>query len=112
MKIDDREVHFIQSTYFFQDYFFQSTLGKNVIFLSDKDQEKIQMAFVEKMPWGSFGRKNIGYLYAIANGAKYIWDFDDDNQLKFWLKNAAPDVLLEIDHFVDNLSGIRPTLPA
>ena len=30
-------------------------------------------------PWNHFGRKNIGYLYAIHAGAQQIWDFDDDN---------------------------------
>ncbi len=90
-----------------QDYFFKSSLGKNVIFLSDEDQVKIENAFVKKLPWRSFGRKNIGYLYAVANGAEYIWDFDDDNQLKFWLKNASPDPLLEIDQFIENVSGMK-----
>jgi hypothetical protein len=33
------------------------------------------------MPWNHFARKNVAYLYAIANGAEYIWDFDDDNDL-------------------------------
>ena len=54
------------------------------------------------MPWFSFGRKNVGYLYAIANGAKVIWDFDDDNLLKFWMKGASPDYSLEIDNFIED----------
>lgn len=37
--------------------------------------------FIEKIPWNHFGRKNIGYLYAIAHGAEVVWDFDDDNML-------------------------------
>ena len=57
------------------------------------------------MPWKSFGRKNIGYLYAIANGASAIWDFDDDNIMKFWMKDAAPDPMLEIDNFIDSIKG-------
>ncbi len=55
--------------------------------------------FVEGLPWNSFGRKNIGYLFAIAKGARVIWDFDDDNLLKFWMKGASPDASLEIDSF-------------
>ena len=31
------------------------------------------------IPWNHFGRKNIGYLYAIIHGAKVIYDTDDDN---------------------------------
>ena len=90
---------------YIQDYFFETTLGQNVIFLSDEDQKKITNDFVKSMPWHSFGRKNIGYLYAITNGAKVIWDFDDDNILKFWIKNASPDNALEIDQFIENIMG-------
>ena len=57
-------------------------MGKNIIFLSAISQANLNNEFVDAMPWFSFGRKNIGYLYAIANGAKTIWDFDDDNLLK------------------------------
>ena len=80
-------------------------MGKNILFLSDITQSSLNNAFVEAMPWLSFGRKNIGYLYAIANGATVIWDFDDDNILKFWMKGATPDDSLEIDHFIDDLNG-------
>ena len=57
------------------------------------------------MPWKSFGRKNVGYLFAIANGAKTIWDFDDDNIMKFWMKDSSPDNLLEIDLFAETIQG-------
>jgi hypothetical protein len=33
------------------------------------------------LPWNHFGRKNLGYLYALQHGAKRVWDFDDDNVL-------------------------------
>ncbi len=39
------------------------------------------IAMLELLPWNHFGRKNVGYLYAISQGAKRIWDFDDDNLL-------------------------------
>ncbi len=39
------------------------------------------IALLEHLPWNHFGRKNVGYLYAISQGAKRIWDFDDDNLL-------------------------------
>ena len=61
------------------------TLQKNIHYLSLDDQmdfhRKIS-AFVDKVPLNHFGRKNIGYLYAIYHGAKEIFDFDDDNFLK------------------------------
>ena len=66
--------------------------------------------FVQNLPWNTFGRKNVGYLYAISQGAKVIWDFDDDNLLKFWLKRAAPDDVLEIDSFIhyQDLPMVQP----
>jgi len=57
-------------------------------FLSLANQEKWattksgKMAeFVRSIPYKHFARKNIGYLYAILHGAKFIFDFDDDNIL-------------------------------
>lgn len=34
---------------------------------------------LELLPWRHFGRKNVGYLFAILHGAQLVWDFDDDN---------------------------------
>ena len=62
----------------------------------------MRLPFVDRLPWNSFGRKNVGYLYAISQGAKVIFDFDDDNILKFWLKDASPDPVLDIDNFNEN----------
>ena len=56
--------------------------NSNVIFLSVQDQKTIKQAFVHMIPYGSFARKNIGYLFAIRHGAQVIFDFDDDNVLK------------------------------
>jgi hypothetical protein len=74
-------------------------MGERIIFLSEQNQNDMHLPFVDHLPWNSFGRKNVGYLYAIAQGAKVIFDFDDDNILKFWLKDASPDPVLEIDNF-------------
>ena len=65
---------------------YQINEGKNgkVIYLNTKDQKELERAGVKLsslLPWNSFGRKNLGYLYAIASGAQLIWDFDDDNAL-------------------------------
>ena len=89
----------------FQSYYFESTLGKNVIFLSGHNQARYKDPFVNALPWFHFGRKNVGYVFAIANGAKTIWDFDDDNILKFWIKGASPEDSLEIDHYIDNIDS-------
>ena len=53
----------------------------NVIYLSPDDQKKLPFAIVKYLPWNHFGRKNIGFLFAIANKAEFIFDFDDDNHL-------------------------------
>ncbi len=55
----------------------------SVVFLSEERQEKLAryMAFVKTLPWNYAARKNIGYLFAIANGAEFIWDFDEHNTL-------------------------------
>jgi len=55
----------------------------NVFYLSSLYQKDhlLDNAFVKKMPFNSFARKNIGFLFAIQFGAKVIFDFDDDNLL-------------------------------
>ena len=80
-----------------------SRSDKRLIFLSDEDQVNMNSEFVDNLPWKSFGRKNAGYLYAIARGADVIWDFDDDNMFKFWIEGATPDINLWIETHTDNL---------
>ena len=61
-----------------------SNTGKaQIVFLSAERQRELEdhLSFVQRTPWNHFSRKNIAFLYAIANGAEYIWDFDDDNIL-------------------------------
>lgn len=72
-----------------------------IVFLSHEDQIKMSSSFVKRLPWHSFARKNVGYLYAIAQGAKVIFDFDDDNILKFWMRGASPDPVMDIDNFYE-----------
>jgi len=76
-------------------------MENRIIFLSDEDQIQMSSKFVANLPWHSFARKNVGYLYAIAQGAKIIYDFDDDNILKFFIKDASPDPVLDIDNFYE-----------
>ena len=48
----------------------------------------------------------MGYVYAIANGAQMIFEFDDDNLMKFWVEGASPDPVLDIDNYdIYGLSG-------
>lgn len=51
----------------------------NVIYLSPNQQMKLFPKMSKNLPWNSYSRKNIGYLYAIRQGADIIVDTDDDN---------------------------------
>ena len=52
---------------------------ESVVYLSLAAQRDLPFEVVTKTPERHFGRKNIGYLYAIWCGAQVIFDFDDDN---------------------------------
>jgi hypothetical protein len=60
---------------------------KNVFYLGPSEQESLCYTILQHVPWNHFGRKNIGYMYAIAAGAQRIFDFDDDNKLKAGMEN-------------------------
>ena len=67
--------------------------ASHAVFLGVDDQKQLSSkysALLELLPWRHFGRKNIGYLYAVMNGADVIWDFDDDNVLKNDQELAVP----------------------
>jgi len=69
--------------------------GPNTFFLDVAEQESLATSFPELLallPWKHFGRKNLGYLFAVLHGAEQIWDFDDDNFLKKGIWPAFPDV--------------------
>jgi hypothetical protein len=51
----------------------------NVAFLSIKDQVKMKFKTARILPWNSYTRKNLGYLYAMKHGADLIAETDDDN---------------------------------
>jgi hypothetical protein len=53
--------------------------NKNLTFLSVDDQQNLGFATVDNLPYNHYTRKNIGYLYAIREGADVIYDTDDDN---------------------------------
>lgn len=59
------------------------TYENTVVTLSADDQNELakHIPYISALPWNSFARKNVGYFYATLHGAKYVWDFDDDNLL-------------------------------
>ena len=58
--------------------------NRRVEMLSVQRQQDMDIEFAAQTPWNSFARKNVGYLFAISQGARFIWDFDDDNELIFF----------------------------
>ena len=56
-----------------------------LIYLSLKEQQKLEYKSLKYVSKSSYSRKNIGYLFAIQHGAKEIYEIDDDivvNNLK------------------------------
>lgn len=44
--------------------------------------EALPYNIIPLLKWNHFGRKNVGFLYAMHHGAEVIYDTDDDNILK------------------------------
>lgn len=61
---------------------FVNVASDKVVYLSDEKQKQLPYKISAILPWDHFGRKNVGYVYAVHHGAKFIWDTDDDNVLK------------------------------
>ncbi|CAB4055941.1 unnamed protein product [Lepeophtheirus salmonis] len=75
-----------------------TTLGSNIIVIDEAEQKSISSQFVKDLPPSA--RRNVGYLFAIANDAKMIFDFDVMNEIKFWMPNALPsDNFASLNHF-------------
>ena len=56
---------------------FQSEHANVVLYLSPDAQNGLPFRTLRHVPWNHFGRKSIGFLYAIAGGRERIYDFDD-----------------------------------
>ncbi|CAD7963601.1 unnamed protein product [Amoebophrya sp. A120] len=55
---------------------------EGVVYLTVEQQKRLHYHIIDILPWRHFGRKNIGFLYAIEHGAQVIYDTDDDNRIK------------------------------
>ena len=66
LLIGDKKSHLIES-------------NDKLIYLSIEDQKSLGFKIVEKCPFNHYARKNIGYLYALEQGAEFIYHTDDDN---------------------------------
>ncbi|KMZ62757.1 hypothetical protein ZOSMA_44G01600 [Zostera marina] len=54
---------------------------KGAIFLSLEDQASLGFRIVDMLPYRSYVRKTVGYLYAIQHGAKKIYDADGGGKI-------------------------------
>ena len=72
-----------------------------VLFLPIDKQALLGYSILKYLPEGSYARKNIGYLIAIACGARYIFESDDDNLVE------AEDIrILPVDAQVQDIPWI------
>ncbi len=62
------------------------------VYVSPEEQQLQFPEFSETLPWNSYARKNIGYLFAISHDAALIQETDDDNipLEKFWEVPGIP----------------------
>jgi len=50
-------------------------------YLSAASQQTLPYSIMKLLRWNHFGRKNVGFMYAIHHGAEWVFDFDDDNAI-------------------------------
>lgn len=92
---------------------------KGAIFLSLEQQANLGFRVVEHLPYDSFVRKNVGYLFAIQHGAKKIFDADDrgdviDNDLgkhfdvELVGEGARQEIILQYSHENPNRTIVNP----
>lgn len=76
------------------------------VFLSISAQLALGYKITPLLPYNNYGRKNVGYLYALEHGALEIKDFDDDNRA------SSNDVLHYPGEPIARLDGARVGLRA
>ena len=77
----------------------------NVTFLSVEKQSELGYAVNKDLPYNHYCRKNIGYIFAIQEGAEVIIDTDDDNMpYPDW---SFPDFNGEFDQVNSDLGFIN-----
>lgn len=52
---------------------------ENIAALGLADQERLDCELFKHCPYDHYARKNLGYIYAMRRGARYLLDIDDDN---------------------------------
>ncbi|XAR68522.1 hypothetical protein NMG60_11003668 [Bertholletia excelsa] len=92
---------------------------KGTIYLSLEQQAKLGFRVVDFLPYDSYVRKTVGYLFAIQHGAKKIFDADDrgdviDNDIgkhfdvELIGEDARQEVILQYTHENPNRTVVNP----
>ncbi|KAI4348692.1 hypothetical protein L6164_009384 [Bauhinia variegata] len=92
---------------------------KGAIFLSLEQQANLGFRVVDYLPYDSYVRKSVGYLFAIQHGAKKIFDTDDrgdviDGDLgkhfdvELIGEGARQEVILQYSHDNPNRTVVNP----
>lgn len=72
--------------------------NEDCIFLNVENQKKMFPELCDLIPYNHYGRKNLGYLYAIKKGYEVIYETDDDN-----IPHDNFDSVLELDENVQTI---------
>jgi hypothetical protein len=77
-------------------------------YLSVEDQELYFPEFSKLIGFNTYARKNIGYLFAIMNGATSIWDTDDDTYIRPGALEQLTDLELCINFQLEGSGYFNP----
>ncbi|VFQ72210.1 unnamed protein product [Cuscuta campestris] len=92
---------------------------KGTVYLSLEMQAELGFRVVDFLPYDSYVRKTVGYLFAIQHGAKKIFDVDDrtdvvDNDIgkhfdvELFGEGARQEVILQYSHENPNRTVVNP----
>lgn len=70
----------------------QRLVNENFYYLTPEQQEFYFPEFSRLIGFNTYARKNLGYLFAVLNGATSVWDTDDDTYIR-------PDALPQLNDF-------------
>ena len=79
---------------------------ERVVYLGVDEQSELGFAVAGELPFRHYARKNIGYLYAIRQGADVIFETDDDNlllgpEIPVGLQRQSVSAIASSDRFVN-----------
>ncbi|XP_009349887.2 probable glycosyltransferase STELLO2 [Pyrus x bretschneideri] len=92
---------------------------KGAIFLSLEQQAQLGFRVLEYLPYDSYVRKSVGYLFAIQHGAKKIFDADDRGEVigddlgkhfdvELMGEGARQETILQYSHENPNRTIVNP----